>query len=170
MKEVRVGRTGQVALVDDEDYERVSKYTWRINRKPRYHTPYVHAHIPGPHPRKDIKLHRLVLDAQPLQIVDHINGNGLDCRRVNLRIVTTTQNAQHSEKGRRACGTHSSKYKGVHWLTSHSRWEACIRVNGERKRLGLFMCELAAATAYDKAALEYFGEYALLNRPVEAAR
>ncbi len=88
--------------------------------------------------------------------VDHINHDGLDNRRCNLRLATRANNChnQRSFKG-------SSKYKGV-WRVGE-KWAACIRVDGRSKRLGTFVSEKEAALAYNQAAREHYGEFAKLN-------
>jgi hypothetical protein len=94
---------------------------------------------------------------------DHINHDGLDNRRGNLRPVTTIQNQQN----RRPRAIASSKYKGV-CRHRDRKWLARICINGTQYHLGLFVTEEDAALAYNAAALEAFGEYAYLNQ-IEAA-
>jgi len=105
-------------------------------------------------------MHRLVLDARPGQIVDHINGNGLDNRRANLRLVTAVQNAQNQFV---QAGPKTSQYKGVHWDSVGQRWAASITVDGHAIELGRFDREEIAARAYDDAALVHFGPHARTN-------
>jgi hypothetical protein len=88
--------------------------------------------------------------------VDHVNGNGLDNRRENLRPVTTTQNQQNTRK--RKGGT--SKYKGVSWYVKKKIWRVAIRINGKDKHLGQDKDEMEAALIYIWTAKEAFGEYA----------
>lgn len=92
------------------------------------------------------------------QIVDHINGNGLDNRRENLRLATARENALNSRprKGR-------SKFKGVYLDTLRGNWYVQIRAKGRGRYVGSFWSELDAARAYNKAALEHYGEFARLN-------
>ena len=92
--------------------------------------------------------------------VDHINGDGLDNRRINLRICTPSQNSANKRKGN---GTYSSKYKGVSWAKDRSKWDAYIRVNRVLRKLGGFVNEDDAARAYNEAALKAFGGFANLN-------
>ena len=103
-------------------------------------------------------MHNVIMKPSEGFIVDHINGNGLDNRRSNLRIVTRQQNTFNSvHKG----GT--SKYKGVALDKESGLWRAYIAKDGKRTWLGRFPDELSAAIAYDKAAKDMFGEYAKLN-------
>lgn len=93
--------------------------------------------------------------------VDHLNGNGLDNRRVNLRPADKSQNAGNS----RAHLGSTSSFKGVCWDRRREKWLAQIRFAGRRRHLGRYGSEVEAARAYDEAALDLFGEYARLNFP-----
>lgn len=104
-------------------------------------------------------LHRLITSAPADLEVDHINHNKLDNREANLRLVTRSQNISNV----RLFSGASSRYKGVHWCNSHKRWVAKIKVEGRSKHIGDFTDELAAARAYNTAALAAFGQFAFLN-------
>ena len=105
-------------------------------------------------------MHRLLMNFPSGMVIDHINRNGLDNRRANLRIVTNRQNCWNS-----SCGINvgSSKYKGVRWLARDRKWRSSIRHNGRKVSLGDFKDEISAARAYDAAAKRYRGEFAVLN-------
>lgn len=105
-------------------------------------------------------LHRVVMNAKQGQIVDHINGDPLDNRRENLRIVTHAQNAQNTRK---QSGNQSSKFKGVSYNKSLKQYQAYIKKGGKRYHIGYYDYELAAAKAYDSKAKLMFGKYAKLN-------
>ncbi|MFA6118161.1 MAG: HNH endonuclease [Sphingomonas sp.] len=94
--------------------------------------------------------------------IDHINGNGLDNRRSNLRGATQRQNLQNA--GRRVDNT--SGFKGVYYSQASKKWAAQIRYEGKQKYLGLFHDARDAAKAYNAAALKYFGAFARLNEGV----
>ncbi len=164
MKEIPLSK-GKVALVDDEDYERVTAIKWAASQTGKKW--YGRGHIPGSGKNgKCFSLHRFVSGASSGEEVDHINGDGLDNRRSNLRICTSQQNKRNMAKQ----SGKSSKFKGVSYNKSHRRFEAYITVSYKRVRLGMHACEEAAARAYDAAALAAFGEFAKTNFPAEHAR
>lgn len=147
---------GKVAIVDDEDYALVSQYKWWAHKIRNIY--YVQAHEPKNN--KKIRMHRLIMGiADPKVGIDHINGNGLDNRKNNLRIATKSQNGmnQKPQKNR------SSKFKGIYWNKNAKKWQAQIKINKKNKYLGLFNIETEAAKSYDIAAKELFGEFARLN-------
>lgn len=102
-------------------------------------------------------MHRLILDAPKGMQVDHINGNGLNNRRENIRLCTHEQNSYNQQKP-----YGSSKYKGV--CRKRGKWDAQIRASGKIIWLGSFATEDEAANAYDEAALKHFGEFAFTNK------
>jgi hypothetical protein len=149
----------EYALIDDEDWETVKPYHWFICKD--YKMFYVIAHTKNSKGKDTtIRLHRLIMDAKKGQIVDHINGEGRDNRRCNLRVCTHTQNLQNQHS---TCGI--SKYKGVSWHKPISQWRAVLVFNKKGISLGYFKNEKDAAMAYDKKARECFGEFAHLNFP-----
>lgn len=107
-------------------------------------------------------LHRLLTQAPPGMVVDHINGDRLDNRLCNLRVCTQAQNLANGRSHRDS----ASKYRGVSWRPKESSWRAQISVGGQRSRfLGQWATEEDAALAYDQAAREQYGKYARLNFP-----
>ena len=92
--------------------------------------------------------------------VDHINHNGLDNRKVNLRLATHAENIRNA---RRPKINKSSKYRGVCYSKHNKKWRATILVNHKKKHLGYFRDEKEAGKAYDKAAKLYYKDFAILN-------
>ncbi|RUT02737.1 hypothetical protein DSM106972_056570 [Dulcicalothrix desertica PCC 7102] len=110
---------------------------------------------------KLIKFHKLVTKRMGFDktlVVDHINRNPLDNRRINLREATASQNSWNRTKRK----NNKSGFKGVHRHSSN-KWIARIKVNGKIKHLGTFTDKIAAAIAYDNVAKLYHGEFAVLN-------
>lgn len=146
-------------VIDEDDYERVMRMNWA----PQFGGLSVYAvtsslkYIPKQHQL----LHRYIIRTQHHEIVDHINGDTLDNRKSNLRIVTTAENRQNSR--RPTFEGKSSKFKGVTWDARRERWVAQITCEGVTSPLGAFSHEADAARAYDRAAGELFGEYARTN-------
>lgn len=105
-------------------------------------------------------MHRRIIKAPDGLFVDHINRNGLDNRKANLRIVTAQQNSWNSRMGTSRA---KSKFKGVTWDGKKKKWRARIYIDNKLQSLGSFNDEKAAARAYDLAAEKYRGEYAFLN-------
>lgn len=155
---------GYVAIVDDEDYEWLSWYKWRVTFGPNvaYAIRNLLAHEREPGTKGVSRMHRMVLgvDGTSVPPIDHINHDGLDNRRANLRLCTSGQNKAN---GRSFVG--ASSFKGVDWHKENRKWRAQINVNGKKRLLGTFVDEVDAAMAHDQAAIEAWGEYAYLNFP-----
>jgi len=161
MREISLTQ-GKVALVDDEDYELVSKYKWYAHWDKHTRSFYADTTIQLPS-RKRIRLsmHRLILGLEfgNKKQTDHINHDTLDNRRSNLRIVTTAQN-QHNG---RLLSNNNSGFRGVSLNKQTRKWIAQIKVSGKQIYLGSFKEKYKAAKAYDEAARKYHGKYACTN-------
>lgn len=163
MKEIALTR-GKVALVDDADYEWINQWKWQFLPAHRTQEGYawrkmsmLNKLIPG----KTIAMHRVIINAQPGQEVDHRNGDKLDNRRENLRICTSAQNKFNIGKSRK----NTSGYKGVCWHKQKHKWRAQVTFAKKDRHLGFFANAEEAARAYDCAVKELAGEFAQLNFP-----
>lgn len=148
---MKVIKNGQTLYFDKDDYLKYKNYRLFLYKAKR--TTYVLVWVGKRYER----FHRLILNAKlPLQ-VDHINGNGLDNRKNNLRMVTSQQNNFNRKPI-------NSKYKGVAFHKSCNSWEAKICLNQKRIYIGMFKTDKEAAQAYNLKAIELFGEFAYLNK------
>lgn len=147
---------GEVALVDDENFEKVCTYKWylhnsgygaRRGRKGERSVVFLHHQISG-------------IPEDGLQ-TDHINRDRLDNRKSNLRVATRSQNCANRAKPNIET---SSEYKGVYFDYQSGRWRSVIEIEGKKKSIGRFSKEQDAALAYNKAAINLFGTYAKLNK------
>lgn len=149
------------AIVDDEDAERVLAHRWAYRNNG--HTVYGQ----GPTAIERALLHRFIIGATKGQIVDHIDGDGRNNMRANLRIATPSQSVGNTRKPR---GDKSSRFKGVHWSATKRRWIAEIHEAQTKRTIGQFVLETDAAHAYDEAARERWGVFACVNFPRDGER
>lgn len=156
--EVKLTR-GLVTIIDAEDLEFVSQWKWFASRGNS--TDYAQRNDRSEGIRRTVKLHRVILNAPDGMHVDHINHNGLDNRKANIRLCTPSENLRNRRK-RNGC---SSEYKGVIRRQDRVKpWVAVIKVDG-KKYTSSFLTELEAALWYDEMAKEHHGEFAQLNFP-----
>ena len=152
---------GKFAIVDPDDYPRLSKHKWRICRTKGKNVLYAERSIRLPNGKYSrLLMHRQIIHVPEGYVIDHINGNGLDNRKANLRPATVAQNAWNSKKRNPRSG-----YKGVCFDKDKGLWRAAIVCNRKRIHLGYFKNRTDAAKAYDKAAKKYHGQFASLNFP-----
>jgi hypothetical protein len=149
---------GKSVLVDDEDYVWLNQWKWslashRLKNRIIY---YGVRKVCGHH----VKMHREVLGIVDSKIkIDHVNGNGLDNQKVNLRQANMAQNRQNSRKSPNC----TSRFKGVSWHKHMGRWQVRIQVGGQVCNLGYFVEEAVAARVYNQVAKHSFGAFAYGN-------
>lgn len=160
MKEIILSSRG-FTMVDDDDFERFGHLSW--NPSPRLYTTYVMKSAWDRITSRayTLLLHREIMEAPDDVLVDHIDGNGLNNQRSNLRLCDKTLNCANSRFRRDG----RSQFKGVSWCHTTARWRATIRVRNCQIHIGRYDDDRVAAKAYDKAASSYFGEFARLNFP-----
>ena len=148
---------GKFALVDDDVYEWASKYKWYALR--RKGTFYARRNAWIWPIQKGVLLHREIMQPPHGVMIDHIDGNGLDCRRANMRLASKAENQRNSRRP----SNNTSGYKGVCWYKPLRKWKASIKHDGKTMHIGYFDDLEAAAHAYDDAARKYHGEFARTN-------
>ena len=150
---------GRFTKVDPDDYPWLSQFRW--HRKANPNATYAVRTITIAGKSKRIFMHRLIMNTPAHLVCDHVNHDGLDNRKANLRNCTIRQNNANSRSARGA----SSKYKGVSWNKTRKKFAAYIKKDNKQLYLGLFENETEAAKAYDEAAKKYHAEFAALNFP-----
>ena len=150
---------GKEALVDDDDYEMLMEHKWSINFNKNNGKHYAKRNCQTKGARKIIRMHREIMNAPKRKQVDHINGNTLDNRKENLRLCTNQQNQWNSKRNK----NNTSGYKGVSYRKKHKVYRATINYNDKQIYLGTYKTKEQAALAYNKKAIELYGEYAYLN-------
>jgi hypothetical protein len=144
---------GFYAYVDAADYEWLSRWAWHL------HAGYAVRSEKG----KRVYMHRQIMQPPKGMVVDHTNGNKADNTRGNLCVCTQQENTHNRSKRNRA----SSRFRGVNYNRRSRKWHARITFEAERLHLGYFTEEVEAARAYDRKAVELFGQDAKLNFPEE---
>jgi len=151
---------GKYALVDDADYELVSQYKWYYANGYAQRSEYIGGGRKN-HKVKVQQMQRLIMGSPEGKMVDHRNQDTLDNRKSNLRICDRCDNRRNAKAHR----NNKTGYKGV--CPENNKFTATIYREGKNKRLGSFTTAEEAAKAYNKAALETFGEFAFLNKVKE---
>lgn len=162
MKEIELTR-GYCAKVDDENYEELVKFKWyALGCRPGSIYAVRKIRLASGRQTNEF-MHRRILSASEDIVVDHVNGDGLDNRRSNLRLCSLAENNRNRRRGK----DNTSGYKGVHWCRRRRLWRARIKHGRRPVCLGFYKTPEEAARAYDGAAKTYHGEFALLNFPAE---
>ena len=154
MREITLVNNRGTTLVDDDDYDNLIKIPWYLNQgKYAYF-------VSG---NKAVFMHRCIMNAPEGSVIDHIDGNGLNNQKSNLRICTQVENGANRAMNK----NNKSGYKGVSHLGRNLRkpWRANLRFNGRVKNLGNYETAELAAAAYDKAVKEHLDEHAFTNSP-----
>lgn len=153
---------GYVTIVDEEDYDILAKHRWFADErtmKSGEKKVYAYRSVQKDYKRLSVYMHRQILDAKRNQCVDHLNGNGLDNRRENIRLCNYSLNNHNRIKKR---GT-TSCYRGVCRIKGTDKWQSTISINSKLQRIGTFDTQEQAAIAYNEKAIELRGDDALLN-------
>lgn len=160
MKEILLTR-GKIAIIDDEDYEIVSKYKWFARKRDHLYYAARSEYLNGE--QYEVQMHRFIMGLKHKDgtLCDHKNGNGLDNQKENLRL----SNYSHNGHNHRMFSTNTSGYRGVSWQKHRKKWQVRICVGGQEKYIGIFKEVTDAAKAYDTAAINYFGNIAVTNFP-----
>ena len=167
-RRIKLANCDKYAIVDPCDFAELSRYTWLARHDG---SNYIAIRLPALKSlERPVYMHRQIMELElnakrsklnVRLVIDHINGNPLDNRRANLRVVTMKQNSIN----RRKCKGCASVYKGVFWHKRIRKWNVQLTVNGRKIHLGYFDDELEAVKAYDAAAKKYHGQFACLNFP-----
>lgn len=164
MKKIKLTQ-GKFALVDNEDFDFLNSFKWYYLKNAFNKNGYAVRNSPRKNRyRQPLRMHRIILNIQKGVMCDHIDGNGLNNQKSNLRICNNTENSRNrTAKGK----NNTSGYKGVGYLRGKSGQtyiRAEISYNKKTCHLGLFKTTKEAAIAYNRKAIELFGEFARLNK------
>lgn len=151
---------GKFAIVDDEDFDFLNQWKWAAaKRRNTWYAIRTDCSL-GKMNSKSILMHRLIMSAGKGKLIDHKDQFGLNNQKINLRESTHSQNSAN----RKAYKNSTSKYLGVGWNKEKKKWQAQITINYRRIHLGYFNQEEEAANVYNIKALEFFGEFSMLNK------
>lgn len=161
---IPLNNKGKYTIVSKEDYQELSKYKWYATDKGHRRTKYARGTLNGKF-KHSTGMHRVILGVtgKPHLLVDHINGNGLDNRRENLRIATPSKNASNVSLRR----DNTSGYKGVSYRKDRGTWRTEIRKDGKNVYWKTSRCKHLAARKYNDNVTKFHGEYAWTNEVKE---
>ena len=159
MKKIKLTQ-GQYALVDDEDFERVSKKKWHALYSKEKDCFYAGRRQKGDDGiYRTLFMHRFIMDPPKNKSVDHKNHNTLDNTRLNLRVCTHGENMRNSKIPK----NNKTGYKGVHFNKSTGKFKSAIWFKNKFIHLGYFSNSKDAARSYNNAALRYHKDFSFLN-------
>lgn len=151
MKKLLLNDNVTYCLVDNEDYEYLSQWTWRLNSS---------GYVSRNRNNKMHFMHRELMHYPEKGLtVDHKNRNKLDNQKSNLRVTSKSENAINKAPNR----NNTSGIKGVYWDADRNKWNAQIANKNKVKHLGVFKTKLEAAVAYNNEAIKLYGSFAYLN-------
>lgn len=166
MKKIKLNKN-KFALVDNEDFEFLSRWKWYVSRNNHFpFTEYAKRNRHLDDNSKEIFMHRVILEMHGQlnhkKLVDHINHDGLDNRKSNLRPATMSENKTYGKK----YSNNTSGYKGVYFEENGKprKWRSRIAVNGRDTHIGWFYTKEEAAIAYNQASKKYYGNFSYLNK------
>lgn len=143
------------AIVDEQDFDKIKDYKWSSIFCGKAKSPYaVSSHF-----GKIVYMHRIVMGAKSDQFVDHIDGNGLNNSRENLRFATNSQNNMNQSKRL----DNTSGHKGISWCPDREKYQVYINIDRKRKSLGRYKTLEEAIYVRDRAVKSHYGEYAREN-------
>ncbi len=157
MKKISLSQ-GKNAIVDDEDFDYLNQWKWYARED--YQAFYASRNLRmGNGKRKTISIHNILMGKKRGKVIDHINNNGLDNRKENLRFCTNRENTWNQRKKY----GQSSRFKGVSWSSLKKLWIVQITLNGKVIKLAECKNERKAGKIYDTYATKMFGKFALIN-------
>ena len=157
-KEIQLSQ-GKVAIVDDEDFEYLNQWKWHVIKSDNIF--YAKRNIKRYTGKQtQISMHRLIMNPDKYMKIDHIDRDGLNNQKNNLRICTNSQNCMN----RILHSNNKSGFKGVYFCKQHNKFRARVCINKINKHIGLYIDAKDAARAYNAAAIKYHGEFANLNK------
>ena len=152
-KKIKLTR-GKFAIVDSEDFEWLNQWKWHAGKGGKYAARKIYPS------ERVIYMHRLLMNTPENMETDHVNGNGLDNRKKNLRVCTGAENRMNHK----LLSTNKSGFNGVSWNKDIRKWSVCISVKAKTIHGGEFKDIIEAAKKYNELAKKYFGKYARYNK------